>query len=86
MNLDNWLIENNRLMLNTVLLDFDACVELINKIATVANELDHHPNLCIRNYNVIEITIYTHNKNLLTEKDYELASRIDLLLAVEGNI
>lgn len=77
----DWKIQNNKLFLTTTQKDFMACVDLINKIAQIAQEKDHHPNLCIKDYKTLEIEIYTHDENNITEKDWELAKEIDTLLS-----
>ncbi len=46
----------------------------------VAEELQHHPDICIQNYNEVMLSTTTHHaQNILTEKDYELAARVDAM-------
>lgn len=74
---DNWIKEKNKLQRTLQLKDFMAVVEAVNKIAKVAEEKNHHPDLRIFNYNNLEITISNHEESKLTDKDFALATSID---------
>jgi 4a-hydroxytetrahydrobiopterin dehydratase len=56
--------------------DFAGSVELVDEIALVADELNHHPDLAI-SWDTVTVTITTHSQGGLTEADFELAGRID---------
>ncbi|KAA1116459.1 hypothetical protein PGT21_014542 [Puccinia graminis f. sp. tritici] len=43
----------------------------------IANELDHHPDVSITNFNQLTLTLFTHSVNALTPRDFRLALRID---------
>jgi 4a-hydroxytetrahydrobiopterin dehydratase len=51
-------------------------VELINKIATIAEAEAHHPDLLL-SYGRLTIWLWTHAAGGLTENDFILAARID---------
>ena len=58
--------------------DFNEALAFANKVGAVAEELQHHPDICIRNYNQVVVSTTTNDKgSTLTEKDYALAKRID---------
>lgn len=59
--------------------NFLAGLDFFGRVATVAEEMQHHPDLHLENYNDAWIEIWTHTVNGLTEKDFQLASRIDEL-------
>jgi len=61
--------------------DFLSAVGLVNEIARLAEELDHHPDLHITGWNRLEIRTYTHSADALTDSDRRLAERINALLA-----
>lgn len=77
---ENWIIEDTKLVLDYEGEDFEDVVDLVNDIAEVAEELDHHPNLYMHSYNMLRIEVYTHKTNSLTKDDYLLAAEIDKLL------
>ncbi len=55
---------------------FPTAVEFINALAPICEELDHHPDLALR-WRWVDIELSTHSAGGVTEKDLELAGRID---------
>lgn len=53
-------------------------IRLVQQVAEVAEELDHHPDIDIR-WTTITFTLSTHSAGGLTMKDLRLASDIDRL-------
>ena len=51
-------------------------VELINKIAPIAEAEGHHPDLLL-SYGSLTVWLWTHAAGGLTENDFILAARID---------
>ena len=72
-----WKETENKLTRSLEFKDFRAAMAFMNKVADVAEELNHHPwwsNV----YNKVEIELTTHDAgNTVTDKDLELARRID---------
>ncbi len=58
--------------------NFLGSVELVDRIAPVAEDMGHHPDLAI-SWDTVTVTITTHSEGGLTEADFELAQRIDAL-------
>jgi len=58
--------------------DFRQALAFVNKVGDIAEEQGHHPNICFT-WGKVEITIYTHAINGLTESDFILAAKIDQL-------
>ena len=58
--------------------DFAGSIEFVNLVAEISEEQEHHPDIDVRDNKVL-LSIYTHNKNGLTELDFQLAERIDTL-------
>ncbi len=56
--------------------DFAASIELVNRIAPLAEEMGHHPDLEI-SWDTVTVTLSTHSEGGLTASDFELAERID---------
>lgn len=59
--------------------DFKQGMYLAQKIADLADDQWHHPELLI-SFKFIEITIWTHKINDLVESDYIFAAKVDVLL------
>ncbi len=70
------LIETHKIKKLFEFENFDKSMEFVNKIAKIAGEEDHHPDICI-NYNKVEIVLSTHKINGLHENDFILAAKID---------
>jgi 4a-hydroxytetrahydrobiopterin dehydratase len=60
--------------------DFSEAFGFMARVALLAQAADHHPEWS-NVYNRVRITLSTHSAGGLTEKDVELAERIDQLLA-----
>lgn len=59
---------------------FGAAVALIGKIAMLAEEADHHPDLHLTGYRRLEVVLTTHDAGgKVTDKDYSLAAKIEAL-------
>lgn len=58
--------------------DFVAAMQFVNKVADAAEAAGHHPDIDIR-YNKVTLALSTHDAGGITEKDFELANRIDQL-------
>jgi 4a-hydroxytetrahydrobiopterin dehydratase len=57
--------------------NFMAGIEFFNKVAALAEEEGHHPDLHLAGYRNLSIDIWTHAAGGLTENDFILAAKID---------
>jgi 4a-hydroxytetrahydrobiopterin dehydratase len=63
---------------------FPAAIGVVDRVAEVAEQLDHHPDIDIRWRN-LTFACATHSAGGVTAKDFELAARIDdIIAAVPG--
>lgn len=58
--------------------NFKQAMEFVNRIATVAEEEGHHPDIYIY-YNRVVIELTTHNIKGLSENDFILAAKVENL-------
>lgn len=56
--------------------DFRTALNFTNKIGEIAEQQSHHPDIYLA-WGKVEITIWTHKINGLTESDFILAAKID---------
>lgn len=77
--LDGWSLSDDAIVKDYERGDFAGSVELVDEIAPVADELNHHPDLAI-SWDTVTVTITTHSQGGLTAADFELAERIDALV------
>ncbi len=77
--LDGWLLDDGAIVKRFRCGDFAGSVELVNRAAPIAEEMNHHPDLAI-SWDKVTVTISTHSEGGLTAADFELARRIDALV------
>jgi 4a-hydroxytetrahydrobiopterin dehydratase len=56
--------------------DFKASLGFVNRVAAIAEELNHHPDILIE-YDTVTLTLSSHDAGGITERDFRLAARID---------
>jgi 4a-hydroxytetrahydrobiopterin dehydratase len=80
--LDGWTVEDSeghmRLAKTFKFKGFMPGVELVNRIAQVAEAEGHHPDLLL-SYGSLTVHLFTHAAGGLTENDFILAAKIDQL-------
>lgn len=77
----NWKVASGKLSLNLQTKDFAEAVWVITEVAKAAEDLNHHPDILLQNYNQLSITLCTHSENAITSKDLSLAEKIDAIIA-----
>ncbi|MCA9301167.1 4a-hydroxytetrahydrobiopterin dehydratase [Candidatus Nomurabacteria bacterium] len=81
-----WSKKDNCIFLAIKCNDFKHAIALLNSIGDIAEKLNHHPDLGIRNYNEVFVSSTTHEEDKVTEKDIELAEEITDLINHQDNI
>lgn len=75
---NNWLIYNNGIEKKYVFKNFKEAMVFINKVAVIADEMNHHPEW-INIYNKLTVRLSTHDVSGISDKDFQLASAIDAI-------
>jgi 4a-hydroxytetrahydrobiopterin dehydratase len=60
--------------------NFVKAMELLQKVAVVAEEDQHHPDLHLTGYRQVKIVLTTHAIGGLSENDFILAAKIDAVV------
>jgi 4a-hydroxytetrahydrobiopterin dehydratase len=76
--ISGWELKRERMYKKFKFKDFKKAIEFVNKVASLAEEEAHHPNISI-NYNKVSFEIWTHAIGGLSENDFILAAKIDNL-------
>jgi 4a-hydroxytetrahydrobiopterin dehydratase len=58
--------------------NFKKTMEFVNKVADIAEEENHHPDMTV-SYSNVGVELMTHAIGGLSENDFILASKIDLI-------
>ncbi|MEU9295086.1 MULTISPECIES: 4a-hydroxytetrahydrobiopterin dehydratase [unclassified Streptomyces] len=75
--LPGWSVEDDRLTRVYRLGDHFAATALVVHVARIQQELDHHSDLTL-GYNTVSLSVNTHSAGgAVTEKDFELAERVE---------
>jgi 4a-hydroxytetrahydrobiopterin dehydratase len=57
--------------------DFAQAMAYVNRVADLAEEVNHHPDILVHGWNHVRLTLTTHSAGALTDNDYEMARKID---------
>ena len=71
-----WANDGQALTKTFVLDGFDGAIAFVNRVAGVANGLNHHPDIAI-SWNRVTIHTWSHDVDAITERDEALARAID---------
>ena len=52
-------------------------MRFVNRVAEVAEDENHHPDILVHGWNKVRLTLSTHPEGGLTDADHALARRID---------
>ena len=75
----HWKIVNEHHITRTFLFpDFKQALGFVNRVGEVAEEQGHHPDILLT-WGKVEITLWTHKIDGLTESDIIMAAKIDAL-------
>jgi len=58
--------------------DFQQALDFVNRVGAVAEEQGHHPDMLL-SWGKVEVTLWTHKIDGLTESDFIMAAKIDRL-------
>ena len=75
--LAGWQLADNAIKKQFNFNDFMSAVAFVNRVANAAEAADHHPDIVI-NYTRVTMSLSTHSAGGITEKDFDLAQKIDL--------
>lgn len=73
-----WTLEGGEITRTLAFADFAAALGFVNRVGTLAEQANHHPDIDIR-WNKVTLRLTTHSKRGLTALDFGLAEQIDRL-------
>ena len=74
--LSAWQCDEKQLVQTRKFRDFVVAIRFVNRVAEIAEAMNHHPDIDIR-WNQVRLVISTHSKGGLTEADFALAQKLD---------
>ncbi|MFB7452370.1 MULTISPECIES: 4a-hydroxytetrahydrobiopterin dehydratase [unclassified Streptomyces] len=81
--LPGWSLYEDRLTRSYRLGDHFAATALVVHVAQIQQELNHHSDLTL-GYDTVALAVNTHSVGGITEKDFELADRVERIAPGHG--
>jgi 4a-hydroxytetrahydrobiopterin dehydratase len=78
--LSGWSLDSEKLYRKFVFANFVEAFGFMSQVALLAERMDHHPEWS-NVYNRVDIHLTTHDAGGISERDFDLAQRINRLLA-----
>lgn len=72
-----WKQEGETIVRDWTFADFKEAMAWVNRVAEVAEEANHHPDILVHDWNKVRLTLSTHSVRGLTQGDLDMARRID---------
>jgi 4a-hydroxytetrahydrobiopterin dehydratase len=77
--LPGWSVDDDQLVKTYSFSTFPDAVAFVTRVADVAEDMGHHPDILIQ-YSAVTMRLSTHSEGGITDKDTQLARRLDGLL------
>ena len=74
----SWALKNGHLYKKFRFNNFSDSMKFANSVAEIAEQQGHHPDFCVH-YNKVEIELFTHSISGLSENDFIVAAKIDMI-------
>jgi 4a-hydroxytetrahydrobiopterin dehydratase len=75
-----WRREGDAIVREWKLADFAAAITLVNQVAELAEQANHHPDIHLHGWNKVRLELSTHSEGGITQADLDMAGRIDALV------
>ncbi|MBE9223218.1 4a-hydroxytetrahydrobiopterin dehydratase [Cyanobacterium stanieri LEGE 03274] len=75
-NFQDWNVEGKNLVKTFQFDDFLKAIDFVNQLVAPAESAGHHPDISI-SYNKVTINLTSHDQGGITEKDFDLAQKIN---------
>jgi 4a-hydroxytetrahydrobiopterin dehydratase len=75
--MSEWREESGELVRERKFKDFAEAMAFVNRVADLAEEAGHHPDILVHGWNRVRLTLSTHSEGRITQADHDLAARID---------
>jgi len=75
-----WKLSDKEIFRDFEFRDFREALKFANKVGSVAEKEDHHPNIYLHNYKKVRLTLSTHAIGGLSMNDFILAAKVNKLV------
>lgn len=74
--LKKWSFDGKRIHKTFLFEDYGKTIEFVDKVAEIAERLDHHPEMLV-SYGKVAVSVSTHKPKGITKKDFALAEEVE---------
>jgi 4a-hydroxytetrahydrobiopterin dehydratase len=75
----DWRRDGQAIVRERTFADFKEAIAFVDRVAETAEAANHHPDILVHGWNKVRLELSTHSEGGLTEADFDMAARIDLL-------
>jgi 4a-hydroxytetrahydrobiopterin dehydratase len=75
----SWEREGDEIVREWRFEDFGEAIAFVNRVADVAEDANHHPDIFVHGWNKVKLSMTNHAAGGLTAMDFEMAGRFDAL-------
>jgi len=76
--LSGWTVDEGKLLKSYAFANFVAGVRFIDQVTVVAEQQNHHPDLCLT-WGKVTVQLWSHDVGGITARDFRLAMVLDVL-------
>jgi 4a-hydroxytetrahydrobiopterin dehydratase len=73
----DWRREGDAIVRDLEFADFAEAIAYVNRVADLAEEANHHPDILVHGWNKVRLTLTTHSEGGLTDNDFQMSRKID---------
>jgi 4a-hydroxytetrahydrobiopterin dehydratase len=72
-----WTREGEEIVREWKFKDFAEAIAFVNRVAEVAEEANHHPDILLHGWNNVRLSLTNHSAGGLTDADFTMAKKFD---------
>jgi 4a-hydroxytetrahydrobiopterin dehydratase len=76
----DWKREGEQIVRDLKFADFKEAIAFVDRVAAVAEEANHHPDILVHGWNKVRLSVTNHSAGGLTDADFELARNVEALI------
>ena len=73
----DWKHEGEHIVRDWQFKDFAEAIAFVNRVAEVAEQANHHPDIIVHGWNKVRLSLTNHSAGGLTAVDFDMAARFD---------
>ncbi|MEU0528568.1 4a-hydroxytetrahydrobiopterin dehydratase [Streptomyces niveus] len=81
--LPEWSVEDGKIARSYRLADHFAAAAMVLHVARIQEELNHHSDLTL-GYNTVDLAVNSHDVGGITDRDFDLAARVEEIAPTHG--